>query len=390
VVTVPPTYGTLTGSAPNLTYVPYLNFFGVDSFAFVANDGRDVSAPAIVTITVQGVNDAPVANNDAAVTAIDTAVSIPVLDNDSDPDGDVLSITAVTQPSHGTTSIMGTTILYTPAPGYSGADSFVYTITDGNGGFASAVVTVTVTPTGADPGHALRFDGVSDFVVLDKTSSMLAAGWQTRKTVSLWVKAEGTPYCNFQNPASCDAIFGDRPRWWGISRGVIGGQDRIWVWNYDGQYQMIPVTYTAGQWLHITMVHDGGVLSAYRNGALVGAVASGATQQPNLTGALPTLQIGGIINNAERNWTFQGEIDEVQIWNVGRTPAQIREDMMWPLMAGQPGLAAYYRMSDGAGTSVSDDSGNGWKGVLHDGGIGVPADGPILWVPSGAFSVNPE
>ena len=388
-VTVPPAYGVLTGTAPDLTYVPSPNYYGLDSFTFVANDGRDDSAPAIVSITVLAVNDAPEPGDDTAVTAIDTEATIAVLGNDVDADNDVLAITAVSQPLNGVAVNEGTYVRYIPAPGFSGTDVFTYTVTDGNGGYGSAMVTVTVTPTGADPGLALRFDGVSDYVTFNKTANVLGPGWESSKTVSMWVKPTGTAFCNAPSPASCDAIFGDRPRWWGISRGTVGGQDRIWVWNYDGQYQMIGIPYTAGEWLHISMVHAGGVMSAYRNGALVGAVASGATTQPT-TGALPTLQLGGIINNANRNWTFEGEIDEVQLWNVGRTKEQIAQDMMWPLSGGEPGLAAYYRMSDGAGTYLTDDSGHGWYGTLTDGGIGVPADGGILWVPSGAFSVTPE
>ncbi|MGE3889333.1 MAG: Ig-like domain-containing protein [Vicinamibacterales bacterium] len=387
-VTVPPAYGVLTGTAPNLTYVPAANVYGTDGFEFVANDGFADSTPATVSLTVLPVNDAPVAGNDGVVTAIETAVTIAVLANDADVDGGLLSITEVTQPLHGTASNQVDQVIYTPEAGFTGADSFTYTIADGQGGFGTATVTVTVTQAGADPGDALSFDGVSDFVTLSKTANMFAAGWEVTKTVSLWVKPTGTPYCLFPNPASCDAIFGDRPRWWGISRGVIGGLDRIWVWNFDGALQAIAIPYTPGEWLHVALVHGGGMLSAYRNGVLVGSMASGATQQPS-TGALPVLQLGGVINNASRNWTFEGEIDEVQLWNTARTTEEIQQDMSWPLTGNEGGLAAYYRMTDGSGSMLTDDSGHGFTGTLWDGGTFLPPDGPIQWVPSGAFSVLP-
>ena len=80
-------------------------------------------------------NDGPVAVNDAATTTEDTAVSIAVLTNDTDLDGDALTVSAVTVPAHGTAAVNADgTIAYTPAANYNGADSFSYTIGDGNGG----------------------------------------------------------------------------------------------------------------------------------------------------------------------------------------------------------------------------------------------------------------
>lgn len=389
-VTVQPAHGTLTGTAPLLTYTPAANYFGPDSFAFVTNDTRVDSNPATVSLNVASVNDPPVAANDSANAAMDTTIAIQVLANDSDVDNGLLTVSAVTAPHHGVVVNDVAYVSYTPANGYIGTDTFGYTVSDGQGGFATATVTVNVTETGADPGLALRFDGVSDFVSLAKTIQMLAPGWESRKTVSLWVKPEGIPTCTSQIPAACDSIFGDRPRWWGIARGVINGFDRIWVWNSsNGAYHSVGVPYTTGQWVHIALVHNDGILSAYKNGALVGSIASGPTQQPNVASAQPVLHLGGVINNASRNWTFQGQIDEVQIWNKARLPSEIQLDLSGPLSGSEPYLAAYYRMSDGAGSLLTDDSGHGWTGTLADGAIDVPADGVILWVPSGAFTVTP-
>ncbi len=244
--------------------------------------------------------------------------------------------------------------------------------------------------TGA--GYALQFDGTTDFVRLAETASIMASGWKDTKTVSLWVRPTGTATCTVPDVAQCDAIFGDRPRWWGISRGTIGGNDRIWVWNYDGSYDVVAVPYDANEWVHIALVHNGGTLAAYKNGFLVGSVPSGTTQQPD-TGAQPVLHIGGVINNATRNWTFQGRIDEVRIWNAALDATTLQAWMFQELTTAHPNwsdLAAYYKMSNGSGAALTDDSGNGWTGVLEDGGSGVPADGPITWVLSGAFDGAPN
>ncbi len=100
----------------------------------------DVQAPGWAA------NQAPVAANDTATTEAGKPVVVRVLDNDSDPDGGTLAISSFTQPAHGTVVNNGDgTLTYTPATGYVGSDAFGYTITDGQGGSASASVALTVT-----------------------------------------------------------------------------------------------------------------------------------------------------------------------------------------------------------------------------------------------------
>src|SRR5439155_25423177 len=95
--------GTLAITANGaFTYTPAANYNGSDSFTYKASDGTAESNVATVTITITAVNDAPVAGNDTAATAEDTAVAITVLANDTDVDGDALSITATSAPAHGT------------------------------------------------------------------------------------------------------------------------------------------------------------------------------------------------------------------------------------------------------------------------------------------------
>jgi len=100
------------------------------------------------TITVTAVNDAPVANNDAAETSEETMVAISIiglLANDNDVEDDTLTLIDITAPGQGTAVINGGNIEYTPETDFSGVDTFDYTIDDGNGGSDTATVTVTVT-----------------------------------------------------------------------------------------------------------------------------------------------------------------------------------------------------------------------------------------------------
>lgn len=146
VITSNPSHGTLSGVAPNLIYTPDTNYFGPDSFTFKTVYGAAFSSEATVSLTVNPSGEAPIAQADAATTTRNTTVNIPVLANDSDPDGDTLTITTVTQGANGTVTIIngGTSVSYRPRSGFTGSDSFTYTVSDGNGGTATATVTVTV------------------------------------------------------------------------------------------------------------------------------------------------------------------------------------------------------------------------------------------------------
>ena len=131
---------------------PDSNWFGSETITFTATDPGGLSDSDPAVFTVRNVNDAPVANNDTTVTDEDVPVTIPVLSNDSDIDGDDLTVSEVTQPAHGNAEIdQNTQVIYTPAADWSGDDSFTYTISDGNGGTAQATVYVSVNAVNDAP-----------------------------------------------------------------------------------------------------------------------------------------------------------------------------------------------------------------------------------------------
>ncbi len=87
----------------------------------------------------------PTPVDDSARTGRDQSVDVDVRANDSDPDGDALTVDSVTQPAHGSAAIQADgTVRYTPASGFEGRDSFTYTVGDGRGGAATAEVSVNV------------------------------------------------------------------------------------------------------------------------------------------------------------------------------------------------------------------------------------------------------
>lgn len=145
-----PQNGTASQSGSAIGYTPAAGFNGTDTFSYTISDGRGGTATALVTITISG--SPPVANPDNATTISGQAVTINVLANDSDPDGDALSVTAVGSATHGALSLNSDgTVRYTPESGFVGSDSFSYTLRDATGAQATGLVTVQVIPANRAP-----------------------------------------------------------------------------------------------------------------------------------------------------------------------------------------------------------------------------------------------
>ena len=145
VSTTQPANGLVAFTGTTVTYAPNAGFVGTDSFTYTIEDGRGGSATATVRMTVTALpNQPPVANDDVASALFSAPVTIDVLDNDNDPDGDPLTIVSVTQPATGSVTIAGNSVIYMTSATFPTVDSFTYTIEDGRGGSATATVSVTV------------------------------------------------------------------------------------------------------------------------------------------------------------------------------------------------------------------------------------------------------
>ncbi len=144
--------GTVTINADGtLRYVPNANFNGTDTVTYTISDGQGGTATSTITVTVNPVNDLPVAGNDSATTPEDAPVTIAVLANDTDADGNPLAVTAATSPNGTVVINPDGTITFTPNPNFNGPTTITYTISDGQGGTTTATVAVTVTPVNDPP-----------------------------------------------------------------------------------------------------------------------------------------------------------------------------------------------------------------------------------------------
>jgi VCBS repeat-containing protein len=168
-----------------------------------------------LNITVTNVNDPPVAVADNATTLENTPVTIDVLNNDFDTDGDTLIVDSVTQGTHGLVTNNSGNVTYTPTIGFNGTDSFNYTVSDGNGGNDTAAVNVTVTATETPASINVQIDTgpTASIFIWDDTTGGWAIDEGTQEPVDgtnhvtsdtitvagghyyyVWVKAADTVY----------------------------------------------------------------------------------------------------------------------------------------------------------------------------------------------------
>ncbi len=156
----------LDSGASTITFTPNADYHGPASFNYIVSDGTDTDK-GTVNITINGGNDAPVANQDTTTTSEDTRIVLDVADllaNDTDADGDTLFITGVSNPVHGSVLFdpATETVTFTPNANYYGPAGFAYTVSDGTDSDTStvniAVESVNDAPTAVDDGAATSED----------------------------------------------------------------------------------------------------------------------------------------------------------------------------------------------------------------------------------------
>ncbi len=206
--------------------------------------------------------------------------------------------------------------------------------------------------------YALDFNGVDELVRLPHPGVVFGSTslFTETKAISVWVRPLGTGPVNGTDIGNADPIVVDNPRWFGISRTAT----QIGVWNRDANgVDAIIFDIQPEEWAHIVLVHDGGFLFAYKNGVLIGTQSSGPTALPPgyLTNSNVYLSIGGSGSGSAPK--FEGQIDEVGIWDIALSQADIQALMNRTMSNSNPlwnNLRAYYQMSDGSGSTLSDDS----------------------------------
>jgi hypothetical protein len=352
-------HGTATISGTSVIYTPAAGFVGTDSFTYTITDGQSGSATATVTVNVMAGNLPPVAVANTVSISAGTSATIAVLANDSDPYGYALTISSVTQGAHGTVTISGTSVTYTPAADFVGTDSFTYTITDGYGHFATAPVTVAVLPDRtASLVAAYSFNEGSGTTVSDSSGNgntgTISAGpvWSTQGKFGSALSFTGSGNVSVPHSPTINLTSSFTLSAW-IKPTALSGYQTIlikettsgcsyWLQTHGNQvnsgfnngsgcaeHQTTTANLPLNAWSYLTAVFDAAAhtYKIYVNGNLVSSQTETGTIQPN-TQSLVFGQSGCSSCGYER---WRGLIDEVRIYNEALLPSEIQADMVTPI-----------------------------------------------------------
>lgn len=354
-----PTGATFVGQT--FSWTPTAADAGSYSVTFTASDGTSQDSETM-TITVSSsasTNQSPDAVNDTISTIKNNAVITGnVLANDTDPDGDTLSITSFTSTGNGTIDNNGNgTFTYTPNANFTGTDTFTYTISDGNTGTDTATVTITVnneapapdlvlymeltndnpadgvddsssynndgtingnvsltTDRNGNANSAYNFDGSGDLVSIPHSSSFDT----DTVTVAAWIyqneAGDDRVVCKASGTAIADHIF---------SLGVVNTAAnqsvvRTRLATDSGSYSFdSTTTFSTNTWNHLAFTYDGQSVHIFINGV--------ERDTFNATGLLQKTSIPVVIGNVDliNNRYFSGKIDDVKVYNYALSAANI-------------------------------------------------------------------
>jgi hypothetical protein len=240
---------------------------------------------------------------------------------------------------------------------------------NGNDGTLTDGPTWQTSGAMSGPGNALDFDG-SDYVQIPGSSTLTSGTF----SVEFWMKMTGqTTWGGIIDHGAYDAE-GDRHNWqfltydgqWKIIFGITK--------NVAGNWSELTADVTENKWHHVAGLYDGSTMSLYLDGVLVG------TQTTTIRTGDKPIVIG---KRVDADQYFNGQLDEIRVWKIARTAAQIRDNMANSLQGDEPGLMAYYRMDQQAvagQTTLYDQTLNGNDGTLTN------MDPATDWVASTAFN----
>jgi len=196
----------------------------MDTLCYVICDPSGACDTTIVVINVTPSNQPPVAVIDIATTPQDIPVIICPMINDSDPNGDSLSITITCGPSNGTLTGSGPCFTYTPNSGYVGADTLCYVICDPSGACDTTIVVITVTPVNHPPmvNDDYATTCVNSFVIINVLGNDVDPDGDALTTTSIW----GGPSSGLSYILGNDSIIY-------IPDSLFVGTDTLWYWACD-------------------------------------------------------------------------------------------------------------------------------------------------------------
>ncbi len=229
-----------------------------------------------------------------------------------------------------------------------------------------------ISPASAE--FALDMDGVNDFVTIGNPTELQITGDQT---IEMWLYPRS--FATRQNPYN--KAYGGEGTFTQETSGVITyfyGTSGVDATPYQGFNTGISLN--LNEWNHVALVRDltNMQLHWYVNGIQTNTVA--ADYGAAVAGGSPVLLGAGYQNN------YNGQMDEVRIWNTARSQSEVRDNMGKRLIGTESGLVAYYRFDAGTGTTLLDDSNNGLDGILTN--MDIATDWVTSTAPIGDFTAS--
>ncbi len=243
----------------------------------------------------------------------------------------------------------------------------------------SSVVFFFIAPLFSE-NSGLDFDGSNDYVNVSNSSSLQIS---SDITLEAWIKLDNLSGSKIviiktDGGSAADMSYSLRvPSSGNVVRFAIGGGSGV---DFDGEGSVSETidspSLTSGIWYHVAGVRNGTTMTLYLNGK---SVATSTISSNSISVNSGSLDIGYFPSYGQY---FDGQIDEVRIWNDARTEAEIKANMYSELSGLENNLAAYYPMNYGSGTTIIDNSSNSNNGTMTN------MDGSSDWVSNALFGQN--
>lgn len=349
---------SLDGTTGAFTYTPRTGWYGDDSFTWRISDwaaGGWSENKYTASLTVDFVNHPPQANSDAYAGNEDTFLTGNVLSNDTDADGDTLTAQRVTLPSHGAVDLNDDgDLVYTPALHWYGTDTFTYVAFDGTAYSDPALVTLTVNPVDNPPvagfGGALELRGgymATDAGIANLTDWTFEAWVMPATSDYSFIYSEGNPEQTFHILATSSL------------------EVAVGAWNADLSGNWMDFVTPAnvlnvGEWNYLAITLSGGGVGSGNVTVYVNDQQfSGTLQMANDAGTHDAVlgdDVGATGGGTQGSDPFWGRLDEVRIWNVARSAAELLDDRSHTLAGNEDGLLHYWRFDDLTAPDVAWDA----------------------------------